>query len=339
MRKSGAFLALATCLLAGAPAMADTVMLRNGDRLKGKIIENDGRRVVFDSQRYGRQVIDSAEIRELVDESVPKVEVEDPVEVPIFREGWRGSASHPGLSTINEIEPRPAAGEEVSLLDHWNHKLVFGFMSQSAQITSSSLRAEYEGRWRGHEDELRLRMDISRASQIEPDGRRIITGDRLSGETRFRHDFDPTYFGDITARYLHDRAQGIDWRVQQFIGLGYRYLETETFRGALIAGPMMRTDRYLDNDYTNSRSKPFFFISEELAWVIDEGIVLRHEFSLQRAVQRERRLTLEGGVEVEFLVRRWLAFSVRAALNWDVDPNAGIDRFQTFVSAGVGIRF
>ncbi len=319
--------------------MAEVLVMPNGDRLTGKpAVDREDGRLRFASDNFGLIDLPLGMAR-VEPDGPPELTKPDPGKArpPVYREGWGDNSIL--QSRVLFADDRAPKNEPVSWLEHWRHRVTGGIINQIGQVDVTSYLAYYEGLWHGHESEFRGQLDYMYARQYNPNGTSVNVGNRLKVEARLRHDLDESFFSETFYRYRRDFGQGIARRVTVAQGLGYRYLMTKEVHGAVVAGIAARTDNYLNIDRNDNAYRPFGYLGEELEWHLSDKVILRHDLSLNEKLRRPEALSIDGGVELEVLLTHRFGISFRYALNYDIDRELGVDRFQELYSMGVVFRF
>src|SRR5690625_5104686 len=123
------------------------------------------------------------------------------------------------------------AVEEAPAKNPWTGRIDFGYSWQSGRKDKNemSLRGQLDrtvgpNEFRGLGEFLYGEVDSVRNTQ------------RFTSSFRWRRDFTERLFTQVLTQYENDKIREINHRVEQNLGLGYRYLDTEKFEGSIVPG-------------------------------------------------------------------------------------------------------
>ena len=174
---------------------AETVFLKNGDKVSGSIIEQADGEIVIQHDVLG-------ELR------IKKEFVED-----ILLENVQQQSESPHL----EIEEKKT----------WDHQVSFGYNQASGNTEERSLSIKYETNRRFQEREWKIKAQALYSSR---DGK--MNARKYYGHLEHNEDFEEgsRWFRTYKFQADHDRFANIDYRLIPLVGTGYRFKNDDVFQ-------------------------------------------------------------------------------------------------------------
>ncbi len=332
-------LAVAVILLGRSSAMADTIMLDNGDRLSGKVHRLRGDKLELETSYAGTISIDASRI----------VSAETDGEVTVILKDYtrhigRLVPGDAGVLTVQaslETKPVEIAPERVSVLlpgvlaaEAWR---ITGRATAGATDTSGNTdvtRINLDG-------EIIARRNLDRWSLAgngnQADDRGIQTeGNATIGLKYDRFMSESVYlYGGSTLE--HDRLKDLRLRSTVGTGAGYQVLDSPRTRLSLEAGiERVRTDFFSSQDQSNISlglaSRFDHWLMEDLLQLFHTSQMFTNPGEIRQSFARTQtglRMSLRGG----------LLASVRLDFDWDGSPAPGRRSADRAVVLSVGYRW
>ena len=249
MLKRFAWLALLPVILISSTisVTASEVMLKNGDRVSGKIVEESDESVVIDTEYAGRITIDRKHIEKIgapssvVAASGPSAETK-PEE----------AAEAKPEAAEKKPEPRPAVaafrsperifrGGFKGLVDGWEGNANVGFSVTSGNSNNTTMTTGLRAVKNGGPDKLTV-YARSVWNSDRGNGRMVTTQNAFWGGARYDRNLDGQNFGFISYDFERDRPRGLNFRSVAGAGLGRHVLKAEgTEMDVLLGGAWNRT--------------------------------------------------------------------------------------------------
>jgi len=181
-------------------ARASIVVMPNGDRLTGHLVEIKQGQVYFYADALKSTVTLDATTAKII-------ETENPI-----RKTDANTASAP-TTTAKAKTPKPK--------NPWKGKLELGYSEQTAlgiHAVNLSVRAEESKTVK--EDEY-----LAKSRILYTDSAQIATAEQADASFRWRHTLSPLLFSQSETSFSKDKIQLIDYRFEQNVGLGFKVLE------------------------------------------------------------------------------------------------------------------
>lgn len=216
-----------TLLLAGAPrahaATTATWTLRNGDRLTGELVEDDGEVLEIRHAQLGLISLPKAA---LLPEPAPAATPAPPVAPAVA-----ATATPTPADQAAPARPAPRTPADQVAPKPWRRQVEFGFSQQSGTTPKEdlTLRTQLDGRvgantYRG----------TARFLRAETDDQTVT--DRREADFRWRRELGKRVFTQTLTTYAADDVRGIDLSLEQQLGGGYRLLDAPRHKANLGLG-------------------------------------------------------------------------------------------------------
>ncbi len=196
--------------LLGAAAHAATWVLANGDRLNGRLVEENAAAIVIEHPQLGRLTVPRASLQGTITESTA---------TPPAAATSSTAPATPSAKTAATASTS-AAADRAGTRNKWTRQIEIGFVMQEGAKSTRDLNARFqtEGRFAGNS--VRATAKVTRA---ESQG--IVTRDRNEADLRIRRDFNRRTFAQALTTYSSDDLRRIDLSVEQQLGGGYRLVD------------------------------------------------------------------------------------------------------------------
>jgi putative salt-induced outer membrane protein YdiY len=326
-------------LLAGFSALADELIMKDGSRLKGKVMKEDGGIVDFETSYAGVIKVKWQEIDELI--------ADEPITVLLknreTREATHARNTEAGVVLVDESGTTATISpEEIAYVNPEPWRVGKG-MKWSGNINidlnyerGNSDKDEYGGdfsttfRWR--DDRLKFSGDYDREKSND-----VLTDDdwRLNG--RYDHFVNKKFFYGGFLGLEHDRFA--DLRLRTIVGplVGYEFYESTAMNLDLAGGP-----QYVNEDFYDADNRDYL----AFGWALNFDRFLipgRMQF-----YHRHRGL-LEPGDTDNLVWDAWTGFrfpiyagivaSTEVLLEYDGGAPDGVDETDTTYNVKLGYQW
>lgn len=239
-------------LLLAIPALADQVVLKNGDRLTGSITKSDGKTLVLKTEYAGDVTVKFDAIQSITSAGDLNVTFGGKTVVgPVTTNGddvvvatkTAGSVETPKASVTMLRSPAEQAAHEKSLhpglLEGWAGGLNLGLAVTAGNSETKSLNVAFNAVRTGFDDKLLLYVnsiyavnDKITATQPAP----VTTADSIGGGARYDHDFSPRVFGFVSGDFFANSLQDLNLRSILGGGVGLHAIKNAATTLDLLAG-------------------------------------------------------------------------------------------------------
>jgi len=318
-------LAAALALATAAAAHADTVTLRNGDRLSGKVLHKSGDVLTFETSYAGKVQIRWSEVRSISTDSPVRVmlEGERDLRSVILAPG----SVEPGR--IAYLNPRP---EESGRGVTYKGRLALAASATRGNSPSSSLHGEGEFKARAKDYRYGL---AARADQAKDNGQTVTSNWRASGH--YDHFLAPKRFVYGRGSAERDRFRDIRLRTTAGGGYGWQLYETDRTQLAIRGGADAVSVKHNDG---SSESYP------AMGWGLQYSHRLRERrvelFHNQEGfwnLRHTEQVTLHTSTGLRVPLSSGMTANAQLDLDWERTPPPGVKAVDTTWLLGLGYEW
>ena len=239
-------------LLLAIPALADQIVLKNGDKLTGTVTKSDGKTLVFKTDYAGDVTIKFDAIQSLTTTGDLNVTAGAKTAVgPVSTSGDQiivaskagGSVEAPISSVSILRNPAEEAAYQKSLHPGWGQGWAgganLGFALTAGNSETKNLNIGFNGTRTGFHDKLILYETSIYATTSKIALQPIpaqTTANSNSGGVRYDRDFAPRAFGFGSADFFNNSLQNLDLRYILGGGIGFHAIKTPATTLDLLAG-------------------------------------------------------------------------------------------------------
>jgi len=237
-------------LLLAIPALADQVILKNGDKLTGTVAKSDGKTLVLKTDYAGDLTIKFDAIQSLTTAGDLNVTAGGKTAVgPVTTSGDQlvvatktgGSVQEPLASVTILRSPAEEAAYQKSLHPGWGEGWAgganLGFALTAGNSETKNLNIGFNGVRTGFHDKLTLYETSIYATKNKPLPSQT-TANSNGGGIRYDRDFVPRVFGFVSADFFNNSLQDLDLRYILGGGLGVHAIKspntTLDFLGGIV---------------------------------------------------------------------------------------------------------
>ena len=236
-------------VLLAIPALADQVVLKNGDRLTGSITKSDGKILVIKTDYAGDVTVKFDAIQSITSAGDLNVSLGGKTVVgPVTTSGddvvvatkTAGLVEAPKVSVTMLRSPAEQAAYEKSLhpglLEGWNGGVNLGFAVTRGNSETKNLNIAFNATRKGFHDKLILYTNSIYATNDLPTATPHTTANSTGGGARYDHDFSPRVFGFVNGDFLSNALQELNLRATVGGGIGVHAIKNAVTTFDLLAG-------------------------------------------------------------------------------------------------------
>lgn len=242
-------LLLLLILLLTIPALADQIVLKNGDRLTGSITKSDGKVLVIKTEFAGDVTVKFDAIQTITSTGDLNVTLAGKTAVGsvttsgddlVVATKAAGPVEAPKASITQMRSPAEQAAYEKSLrpglLEGWTGGVNLGFAVTRGNSQTKNLNIAFNGVRKGFHDKLTLYTNQIYAANDLPTASPHTTANAIGGGARYDHDFAARAFAFVNGDFYHDALQFLDLRATGGGGLGVHAIKTAATTLDVLAG-------------------------------------------------------------------------------------------------------
>src|SRR5277367_1417258 len=282
-------------LLLALPALADQVVLKNGDRLTGSITKSDGKELIIKTDFEGDVTVKFDAIQTVTSTGDLNVNLGGKTAVgPVTTNGddlvvttkTAGPVEAPKSSVTMVRSPAEEAAYQKSLhpglLEGWNGGMNLGFALTAGNSETKNLNIGFNGVRTGFHDKLILYETSVYATTGKLNQQPIptqTTANSNSGGIRYDRDFTPRVFGFGSADFFNNGLQNLDLRYILGGGLGLHAIKTSNTILDLLAGVNYTHESFSGLMQSNPSPPPdiLFYDKSDSTAALTVGDTLMHK--------------------------------------------------------------
>lgn len=315
-----------TASLTMASALAeDVIVFKNGDMLRGRIVQQDEKNISFSSASVGSIKLEKSEIAEIRQET-PAATAEQAENTP-------AAPTAPGTPAVAAVteSPEPPPAAPVAKIDppaakakdnnRWSGQAGLALaMRENSDSNQSGVYKEEEFstyrvygqvNWKGEKNNLNWNWTY-RYSEDETKKR----DDYLNLSQRYNHDFKGSYYAEAKTVYQQDYKRNIDSEFLQTAELGKKWIDTSkvTFTTSVGGGYHLYTKSQPPD--ADSISEPKFIFDEALELKLINTLTLFEKYTHLGNLE-EYHFVFSAGLENKLIMDLFLRLEYR--LDRDTD--------------------
>jgi len=330
-------------MISACAVQADEVLLKNGDRLTGKIETLADGKLVFKSDVAGAVTIDVAKIQTFSTDSPIQVHLKDGT---VFN--LKALIAQPGHFAIESTETLQAQvfrlADIVSInppakpKPKWSGDISAGLTSTHGNTRTESISASANFRKRTEKDRTQLSADYARGRQEDPDtGEKMTTEDWWRTKAKYDYFLTKKLYGYLDGRYERDAIAELDRRVIVGAGGGYQWIESDDMSFSTELGAASLYEKFDTQDDSNSE------LSVQAGYRFDalltKAVKFIHDLTYYPSTEKfsDYYLTSTAELRASFTERMFTNFKV--IFGYDVTPAPGQGSTDVKYIWGVGLSF
>jgi hypothetical protein len=330
-------------------ALADQVLLKNGDRITGKVVKKDQGALTFKSDVFGAATIPWDAVVELKSDDAVTVVLPDGRSVLGKVDTADGklrvtSPASTESAMLGEVSAIRDGAEQRSferlqhpgLLDLWQGHADAGvsIASGNSQSTNSAVSVVVARETRSDKTGIYFTQIYARGEDAL--GISATTADAIRGGWAYNRKVGARMFLNLLNDYEYDGFQDLDLRFVVGGGAGYTALRRERLQLDLVGGADYNREQY---------GAPLTRKSAEMYWGNNLVYKLAKVTSLTQSFRMFNNLTDTGEYRMNFdmgtstQLLKWLGFHVTASDRYQSNPLAGHKTNDLLLTTGVRISF
>ncbi|MBX3244798.1 MAG: DUF481 domain-containing protein [Acidobacteria bacterium] len=332
---------------------ADQIILKNGDRISGKILKKDGDKIVIETESAGTITILWAAVEkvsadaplnlELTDGQLIKgtVEtVEDKVEVETVDAGKVVVEKEKITTARNDAEQTKYIEQRDRMLnpsfgDLWTGSADVGYSLTTGNSKTRSFTAGIRAARETTKDKISVYANAVQASNSTT-GVNVTTAKALWFGGRYDYNVNEKLFAFGSADFEIDSPQLLDLRMVFGGGFGYRAIRNENTQLDLFGGAAYNREYYKTGLRRNSAE---VLIGDELKHKINQRMNLTQRFVFYPNVSDLGRFRAQFDASLLTDINGWLGWHVTVGDRFNSDPVVGAQKNDLFLSTGIRVNF
>jgi small nuclear ribonucleoprotein (snRNP)-like protein len=329
-------------------AMADQVVLKNGDRVTGAIVKKDAKNLTIKSDHFGLLTTAWDQVASITADKPVNVVLQDgrtlrgtiaaaDGKLQVNAENARVSVAPADITALRDAEEQSAYERLLrpGWLDLWSGSGTIGFAGTAGNARTLTFSTGVNAARVTNHDKTSIYFNAIKASALVG-GRSAETARAVRGGVAYDHNVSSRLFVNLFNDYEYDRFQNLDLRFVIGGGAGFHALKTEASRLDLLAG----------FDYNHSSfSTPLTRNSGEFFWGDEYDLKLNSATSLIQSFRMFDNLSDTGTYRLNFdlgastKLWKWLSWNVSLSDRYLSNPAPGRKTNDVLYTTGLGITF
>jgi putative salt-induced outer membrane protein len=329
-------------------ALADEVVLKNGDRVTGSIVKKDDKNLTIKTDQFGVIVAPWDQVASIV--------VDKPLNI-VLRDGklLQGTLTASGGNVeITAAQTKLSVAQaDITVLRNdaeqkayerllhpgwaelWAGTGTIGFAGTAGNSKTLTFTTGINASRATNTDKTSVYFSAIKASALV-DGVNSDTAKAVRGGISYSHNAGTRLFYSVFNDYDYDRFQNLDLRFVIGGGLGFHAVKNERSTLDLLAGLAYNRSSY---------STPLVQNSAEFYWGNEYTLKLGSATTLTQSYRMFNNLTETGTYRVNFdlglgtKILKWLTWNVSVSDRYLSDPAPGRKTNDFLYTTGIGITF
>jgi putative salt-induced outer membrane protein YdiY len=335
---------LFACLLGTcSPLCADQVLLKNGDRVTGKIVSLGDGSLVLKSDQVGQVTIALKDIATFTSDSPLEIHLKDGTvlnqPVATAEPGQFAIAQGPALrpqtfslADVLSINPPPKPEPK------WTGSISGAVSSTHGNTKAEAITAGVSVARRSDKDRTTAGADYGTSRQRNRDtGQDNTTEDWWRARAQYDYFFTKKFFGFGNIRYESDAIAQLDRRMVVGGGGGYQWLETDRTSFSTGLGLASLYEKF--DNATDSNSQLSLQIGYNFDHRIRENLRFVHDLTYYPSLEQFSDYYLTTTAELRANLTKTMFANFKVLFNYDESPATGQGNTDVKYLLGVGMNF
>jgi len=357
--KFGCALLLSIALLSFAPESgADTLVLKNGDRLTGTISDSDGKQVTLKTDYAGDIKVQWAAVTDMTSEKALYVVTPDKKMVNgnvtvqgtdmIVHTASEGAVRVPlaSVTVVRSGDEQQAYEKSLhpGLLDEWKGGVNVGFALARGNSDTTNLSTGFAADRKTLSDEAKLYASsiYSTNGPTSSGNSGGVTANEILGGAMYSRNITKKLFGFGSGDFTHDELQNLTLRQIYSGGLGWHAVNDAKTSLDFIGGVNYTRESYSSGNHVNGVGRNLAGITagENFTRKFGANTLLTEDFSFYPDLSdfSQYRFSLDAGVVTK--INKWLGWQTSVSDRYVTDPPIPGTKSNDFIlSTGLNIAF
>jgi len=340
--KRAARLAICLMVMCSATVSADEVVFKSGERLAGTIERLVGGKLTIASEAAGSVTVDLVKVATFSTDAPIEIHFEDgTVTCQKVEAAESGRISTAGtdvvaaqsfaVDSIVAINPPKKAPAE------WTGNVTAGYTLTRGNSETETANIDVSLARRAENDRITLNAVYLFSAQENPDtGDEKTTQDKWYGALKYDYFVSKKTYVFGNGRVERNRIAELDNRLTLGGGMGYQWLESETFNLGTEVGIAWLYEKYDTED--DSENEFSVQLGYHLDKQLNDHVTFLHNLTYYPAFSDPSDCFLTTQAELRAALTKSLFGSFKVALDYDSTPAAGAKKTDLAYILGVGLK-
>jgi putative salt-induced outer membrane protein YdiY len=344
---------LALALVCSIGLNADTVTMKNGDKVTGDIVKKDGASLTIKTIHFGTVTLPWAEVAQIV--------ADKPINVVLPNKTVQGTLATAG----DKVEVVAGAGKDVvtpaeitvlrnadeqkayerllnpALTDLWAGAATLGWTGTSGNARTQAFTVGMNAARATNTDLTKIYFNSIRASARLPGASvNSQTAQAVRGGWAYSRNISPRMFWNTFNDWEYDRFQSLDLRLVVGSGLGYNVWKAERGRFDLVGGLAWNHERFDPAPRPRfTRNSADAYWGNDFAYKLNSRASFVQSFRMFNPLNASDRWRMNFDAGLSTQLTKWLTWNATFSDRFLNSPAPGRRKNDVLYTTGFGFTF
>ena len=326
-------------LLALQPATADTIFLRNGDRLSGAVDSISGGQVLLQTDYAGRVSIAASAVERIETDEALEFRLNDGerraarIAVSDAPPAAAGTAAASSPLTLENVSSAVRAAAPAALLSPmWRTRLDLATVIATGNSDTSAANALLESSMQRQRSVHDLSLLVSQEEAGD-----VTTKDQIDADYGYKRFLSPRWFAAGQAEYFRDELKRIESQITLGASAGFQAWDHSLSSLSMEAGVSAVLETLVGND--QSQNPAFRWGLDYVRYFSGKRLELFHKHSILVIADSDRGEVIDASTGVRLNVNDRVATHFRIDHQVDTQPPPGVDKIDATYNLVIGFEF
>jgi putative salt-induced outer membrane protein YdiY len=323
----------ATC--AGS-ARADEVLLKNGDKLDGRIVTMDGGKLTINVLGLGDVKVDAGQIVTFQTDGPVDLRLSDGTGVKrkvdavptggVTIEGGLAANEPVAVADISKINPPEPA---------WTGSILAGALLVRGNSDTDSVSLGVNLAHKTDQDDISVAASyLYGRTKDHTSGVVTTTEENWQVEARYDYNFTKTLYGFLDGQVRKDRIADLDLRVVPSGGLGYKFFDKPDFTLTTEAGLAWVYEKYTND--TPTREDVSLHLAYHLTKKFNDIVSAFHDLEYLPSLEHGDYFIVNTDLGLHLQLTKHLFGEAKITLDFDSEPANGAQKSNVYYALNAG---
>lgn len=332
---------------------ADQIILKNGDKLTGKIVKKDGDSIVIQTEFAGLVTIAWSAVEKIIADDSVNLTLTDGqmLKGKVATEDNKINVETETVGTVkvekDKIQTVRSDAEQIKfesaqerlrnprLSDLWSGSADVGYALTTGNSSTSTLTASGKAARETTRDKISVYANLLQARN-KTTGISVTSANAIWAGIRYDINLNRKTFAFISADFEYDKPQQLDLRTVFGGGLGYRAIRNDRTQFDLFAGATLNREYFSTGLRRNSAE---ILIGDELKHKLNSRTILTQRLVIYPNVSRIGEFRSVFDASIVTGLNKWLGWHVTIGDRYNSFPVVGAKKNDFFLSTGLRATF
>ncbi|MDP0499852.1 MAG: DUF481 domain-containing protein [Verrucomicrobiota bacterium JB022] len=218
----------------------------------------------------------------------------------------------------------------------WNNSIDVGLTLEDNKTDKTKILLALETKRKFTDIELTLYGQYRYDQSKTQEGVTSTTEDKFETYFRYRHDISDRLFFQSRTDYKTDAVSAIDYEVQENLGVGYRWLDSERWKASITPSVGYQLRKYTVQEDDDQAIATLF---QDLEYQISSRLKFKESATYKANLQNMEDYSLDFIAELENRLAAYLNLKLRYEWHFDQAIDGRIEKDQKIFNVTMGADF